>query len=93
LKNGVFWYRDEPTYLRFRDIIEDNHQIAMPYQEWVIKSQQFIDDKAKQGVFIIKINAEPDEFVRWCEINCAKPDYRARMAFAMEKVNSIIGSG
>jgi hypothetical protein len=93
LKNGVFWYRDEATYLRFREIIEDKDRLASPYDAWVVKSQKFIDDKAKEGMFLIKIKADPDEFIAWCKINSRKPDGSARMDFAIMKTRGIVGSG
>jgi hypothetical protein len=93
LKNGVFWYRDEATYLRFREIIEDKERLASPYDAWAIKAQKVINDKAKQGVFLIKIKADPDEFIAWCKINSRPLDSPARMEFAMMKACEIVGSG
>ena len=93
LKNGVFWYRDEAAYLRFREIIEDKYKLVSPYEDWVIKAQKVIDDAAKKGLFLIKIKADPDEFINWCKINSCKPDHKARIAFAAMKASEIIGSG
>ncbi|HEY1662333.1 MAG TPA: hypothetical protein VGI03_07935 [Verrucomicrobiae bacterium] len=93
LKNGLFWYRDEATYLRFREIIDDKDQLVSPYSVWVAKAEKFIEEKAEQGTFLVKIKADPDEFVSWCNINSRKPDGRARMLFAIEKARHIGGNG
>jgi hypothetical protein len=93
LNQAVFWYKDEATYLRFREIIEDKAQIACPYSAWVALAQKQIDTIAKQGVFLVKINADPDEFVQWCEINACPPNQRARQVFAAMKLGSVIGNG
>jgi len=93
LKNGLFWYRDEATYLRFREIIEDKDRLVSPYDAWVIKAQKVIDDAAKQGMFLIKIKADPDEFIAWYKINSRPLDGTARMEFAMMKACEIVGSG
>ena len=93
LKNGVFWYRDEVTYLRFREIIDDPQQISMTYAEWVVLSDKVIQEQAKKAVFLIKIKADPDEFIEWCNINSRRPDSHARMAYAALQTKLTLGDG
>jgi hypothetical protein len=81
------------TYLRFREIIEDKAQISIPYSTWVADSQKKIDALAKKGVFLIKINADPDEFVAWCKVNAYPPNQQARMRFAVIKYAANMGYG
>ena len=93
LNQAVFWYKDETTYLRFREIIEDKAQISCPYPTWVALAQKQIDAIAKRGVILVKINADPDEFVQWCKVNTCSPNQRARQVFAAMKLGDVIGNG
>lgn len=93
LNQAVFWYKDEPTFLRFREIIEDKAQIACPYSTWVSLAQKKIDAAAKQGVVLIKIKADPDEFLQWCKVNSYAPNQRARQTFAVMKLGGVVGNG
>jgi hypothetical protein len=93
IRNGLFWYKNEATYLRFREIISDPEQIASPYSKWVSDTEEKIEGFAKRGIHLVKIKADPDEFLAWCKINSRKPDGRARSIFAGIKFSSVIGNG
>lgn len=93
MKNGLFWYKDEAAYLRFREIVEDKAQLAAPYADWVIKAEELINEVATRGIILVKVKADPDEFIRWCNVNSCRPDSLARRNFAIAKVDAIIGNG
>ncbi|HEY3762162.1 MAG TPA: hypothetical protein VGN23_10495 [Verrucomicrobiae bacterium] len=93
LNNAVFWYKDEATYLRFREIIEDKAQISCPYAEWVALAQKQIDALAQKRIILVKVDADPDEFVQWCKVNSRPPNQAARQLFATIKLDGKFGRG
>jgi hypothetical protein len=93
ITNGIFWYRDEATYLRFREIIEDKEQLAMTYAEWLTKAEKFLEEKRSERVFMVKVQANPDEFLAFCKLYACAPNSRARIAFASIKAREILGLG
>jgi hypothetical protein len=80
------WYKDEVTYNRFREICDDKVQFAQPYADWVKHADDFIREvEARVGQKLVKVNAEPEEFLAWCRVNSKRPDSPSRSAFAAFK--------
>ena len=93
LNQALFWYKDEATYLRFREIFENDAQLSLPYSQWVAVVNKQIDEIAKRGIILVKIEADPNEFVAWCNINAYPPNQRARTVFAAVKLRDKFGHG
>jgi hypothetical protein len=83
--SGHFWYRDEVTYQRFREIIEDKGQLASPYATWLANAEKFIKEGSRQGIITIKIVADPNAFVDWCRVNSKAPNSSARSEYAAQE--------
>ena len=69
MNNHVTWYKDELTYLRFKELCEDKAHFGNSYQEWVAGVQSKIDKLATQGIILTKVNINPEDFAEWCRIN------------------------
>lgn len=93
INNFGFWCKDEADYLRFCKIVDDPEQFAPSYQAWLDRAEKVLDASAKQGIIIIKVNADPDEFVEWCNVNACRPNQSSRMKFAAIKGDSKRGYG
>jgi len=93
LNNFGFWIKDEPDYLRFRQIVDDPAQLGDSYATWLDSAKKITDAAQKQRIIIIKVNADPDAFLTWCKANSRRPDQRSRMRFAIIKGTSKRGYG
>jgi len=66
LADHVTWYKDEATWRRFKDLCEDKDQFGTSYQDWVTNAQRKLDELARQGINLIKIESDPEQFSAWC---------------------------
>ena len=96
-KNGVFWCKDEADWKRFREIVADPETLNISYDEWLKLSQSRFDELVKAGIptgsLFIKVKADPDAFIKWCQINSHPLNQKSRMLYAVEKSHQIVGSG
>ncbi|MBL1264382.1 hypothetical protein [Candidatus Methylomicrobium oryzae] len=67
--NYVTWYKDEPTYLRFKEICEDKSHFGESYDSWVRIVQKKIDEAEALGQVLTKVAIDPEQFLNWCKIN------------------------
>jgi len=92
-KNGLIWYQDDATRRRFGEICEDKENFVRPYSAWLADAEKLIETMAEKGMMVIKVKANPDDFLRWCQVNAHKPNQRARTLFAYVKATEIVGNG
>lgn len=79
----VVWYKDESSYLKFKEICVDKNYFNSTYQSWVIGTQKKIDEIEKQSpIRFIKVHIEPDAFLAWCKANSEIPNQSSRAKFA-----------
>ena len=93
VKNGIFWYRNESEFNRLRELMDDKDNIARSYGEWLKAAEELLDSGPQRGILFTKIKADPDDFIRWCNVNSHRLDFKARRLYAAQKVCEIFGNG
>lgn len=83
MADNCTWYKDEATYLRFKEICEDKETFPDTYAEWVALAQKGIDEAKKHGIFIAKVHVDPERFLAWCKVNGRVPGRQARGEYLM----------
>jgi hypothetical protein len=83
MANSCTWYKDEATYLRFKEICTDKESFYRTYSEWVQFAQKQIDEAEKCGIIIAKIHVDPEMFLAWCKVNGRVPGKQARGEYLM----------
>jgi hypothetical protein len=61
------WYKDEETWRRYKEICEDKDHFGPSYLEWMQAVQSKIDGLAKNGIFLKKVETDPERFLAWCQ--------------------------
>ena len=51
------------------------------YAEWTHVVQKKIDELKNKGIFLTKVNIDPEEFLTWCNINSIIPNKKSRGKF------------
>ena len=69
MANQVTWYKDETTWLRFKELCEDKDHFGPSFNEWVTAVQKKIDELATQGVILVKVETDPEKYATWCKTN------------------------
>jgi len=78
---GFAWYRPE-NYLRLLEIFEDAEKLPRTFEDWLAKAEAGCKNFEDRGIWVIRVNIDPDEFLTWCGANNLKIDAKARMKFA-----------
>lgn len=79
----ITWYKDEPTWRRFKEICIDKEQFGDSYANWEETVQNKIDEAKALGINLIKFNSDAEEFLDWCNANTRIPDVKARCEFTV----------
>lgn len=88
LNNALFWCGNERAFLRMRAVMADPDIWPKTYAEFVRKTNELVETTRKKGVLLTKIDADPDAFIAWCQVKARKPDRRARLVYAGEKLSN-----
>ena len=79
----VVWYKDESSYLKFKEICVDKNYFSAPYHSWISGTQKKIDEiEQSSTIRFIKVHIEPDAFLAWCKANSEIPNQSSRAKFA-----------
>lgn len=74
------WFKDRDTYLRFQKMCPD---MTNTYDQWVdLAAKQVLALERDMGIVMVKVEAAPEEFATWCEVNSRSHDGRSRAAYA-----------
>lgn len=65
---GIFWYRNAEDYERVRSISEDGQSFFDSYAKW-LKAAEIGFDRMKQKMNTVKVEADIDDYLKWCSGN------------------------
>lgn len=78
---GIPWYRPE-TYARLRAMFEDGEKLHRTYEEWFAAADDLRKRTEADGIRVICVDIDPDEFPGWCRANGTNLSAPARNRFA-----------
>ena len=78
---GMAWYKPE-NFERLRSIFDDGHKLHNTYSEWLFDAEKTRNSIEMQGIRVICVDIDPDEFPKWCRANGKNIDAKARVDFA-----------
>ncbi|EPF5011074.1 TPA: hypothetical protein ACXJQA_005973 [Pseudomonas aeruginosa] len=86
---GMMWFKNATQYAQFLAIFEDAHVMPTTYSQWFKRANGAYEQFLRQGAFVVKAQASPEEFKAWCAKHGHRLNADGRMAFgsfkAMEK--------
>ena len=78
---GMAWYRED-TFTRLRAMFEDGDKLHRTYKEWLVAAEAGRKSYESQGIRVICVDIDPDNFPEWCKANGMKLNAEARIKFA-----------
>jgi hypothetical protein len=80
---ALFWIR-QPDYARYRELCDDRDNLPAKYEKWVYAANKAFDQFQRQGLNVIKVEVDLDQFVAWCRSKNLDIDGRTRTRYANE---------
>jgi hypothetical protein len=62
---GIAWYQPE-NFERIRAMYEDGYMLQSTYSEWLATAELGFLHYQSQGINVVKVDIDPEEFPRWC---------------------------
>lgn len=81
---GFFWMELDDWDALLPQFV-DRANFPAQYEHWVKAVENGMQKVARPGVEILKIRAEPDEFLGWCRLKGLDVNSHARTEYASEK--------
>ena len=78
---GMAWYKVE-NFDRLRSMFEDGDKLHRTYHEWLASAEAGRKKLEAQGVRVICVDIDPDQFPKWCKANGMKLNAEARTKFS-----------
>ncbi len=78
---GMAWYRPE-TFDRLRAMFEDGDKLHRSYKEWLSAAEFGRKSMEAQGIRVVCVDIDPDEFPKWCKANGMKLNAEARKGYS-----------
>jgi hypothetical protein len=75
------WYRPE-DFDRLLGMFEDREKLHGTYHEWLAAAEAGRQRLEADGVRVVCVNIDPDDFAKWCVTNGMKLNAEARNKFA-----------
>jgi hypothetical protein len=63
-------------------MFEDGHKLHGTYKEWFAAAEMGRRKFESQGVRVVTVDIDPDEFPKWCKANRMKLNAEARNKYA-----------
>ena len=82
---GFPWFEPD-DYQALRKLFSDGDRLPGTFSEWRIQAITAFRLFEEQNLPVMRVRIEPKEFQFWCWEHGLPPDYRARQAFAVERV-------
>ncbi|HKJ30895.1 MAG TPA: hypothetical protein VKA34_03665 [Balneolales bacterium] len=83
--SGLLWWKPE-QWERAKEICIDGDDFEPDYQEWKKMAERKLIELHQQGINIVKVEIDLDEFINWCNENGKSTDGNARTEFVALKV-------
>ncbi len=81
----LLWF-DAANYSYFRNLFEDCEVLPRTYHDWWMWADAEEKNLVRRGRHVVRVQAHPDEFLRWCDANGHKRmGATARKAFCDAK--------
>jgi hypothetical protein len=78
---GMAWYRTE-TFAQLRAMFEDGHKLHRTYKEWFAAAEGGRKKFESQGVRVVCVDIDPNQFPEWCKANGMKLNAEGRNKYA-----------
>jgi hypothetical protein len=78
---GMAWYKAE-NFVRLVAMFEDGDKLHRTYAEWLKAAEANYKRLCSQGVRVVKVDIDPDQFPKWCKTEGLKLNADARNKFA-----------
>jgi hypothetical protein len=75
------WYKAE-NFNRLRAMFEDGNKLHRTYKEWLVAAETGRNRFESQGVRVICVDIDPDQFPEWCKANRMKLNAEARNKYS-----------
>ena len=85
---GLAWYRPE-DYSRLLQLFSDAKNLPATYEDWLKRAELGEQKFSKDGMRVVRVIVDPEEFTRWCESLGCDFDSKARIRFVNERVANI----
>lgn len=85
---GVPWYR-KSDYERVRALMVDASRLPVSYGTWRCAALELVERIRRDGRRAVRVQLDPDVFIRWCVANELDLNANARTMFAAEGARRI----
>ena len=82
---GVAWFRAEQWPL-LRSLANDANELEQTHEEWVRIAEKIIEDLAREGVSVRKVDVDVNELHAWCAAHNRPLDASARAEYAAARL-------
>jgi hypothetical protein len=79
-KTGVHWFKRK-HYDKLRRTFLDGHTFPSDFDAWLREAQAKCEKIVESGRDIVRVEIEPDEFVRWCKAHRCRTDADGRDSY------------
>jgi len=88
---GFFWYRNEAEFERLRAMSEDGAQLHETFAGFIESVEKRFEEfkRTSPGVDVVKVEADPEEYLAWCRAKGMKINSASRRGFASDKAFEI----
>lgn len=78
---GMAWYNPD-NFARLIAMFEDGHKLHRTYPEWLKAAEANYKRLSTDGVRVVKVDIDPDQFPKWCKTKGLNLNAEARIAYA-----------
>ena len=89
---GIAWYRAE-NFDRLRVMFEDGHKLHGTYKEWLLAAEKNRKLLERQGIRVVCVDIDPDQFTEWCKTNGKNLNAAARTEFSALMAHKVATGG
>lgn len=89
---GMAWYKPE-NFVRLREMFEDGHKLHRTYEAWFSAAETGRKKFEAEGVRIVCVDIDPDQFPEWCKINGMKLNAEGRNRYASLIAYKVVTGG
>lgn len=78
---GMAWFK-RAHYSALRAMFKDGHKLHRTYDEWLAAAERGEQRLRADGIRVVRVDIDPDDFPIWCKAQGLKLDAEARIAIA-----------